>query len=113
MKAIYKIDEHLPETTQIVVRFARLNAPESINNYEPVAIDYSKLDYHDAESFNQSLMRYAGNSQVKKHDQKESSKNIAEKISGDFDISSLVGRVIECKVDISRRTILRMNRVNL
>ncbi len=51
MKAIFKIEEYLPETTQIVVRFARLHAPEPIEKYHAVAIDYSKLDCYDSESF--------------------------------------------------------------
>lgn len=113
MKAIFKIEEFLPETTQIVVRFARLNAPEPIEKYKAVAIDYSKLDYYDAESFIQSLMRHVGDKQVNIQEENETCKNIAEKISGDIDISSLVGRVIECKTDDRKRTILRMNRVNL
>ena len=47
MKAIFKIIEYLPETTQIVVRFARLHAPESIEKYSKVAINYSELDCYD------------------------------------------------------------------
>ena len=47
MKAIFKIEEYLPETSQIVVRFARLHAPEPIEKYHAVAVDYSKLDCYD------------------------------------------------------------------
>ena len=51
MKAIFKIIEYLPETTQIVVRFARFHAPEPIEKYNKVAINYSELDCYDSESF--------------------------------------------------------------
>ena len=44
MKAIFKIEEYLPETNQIVVRFARLHAPKLIENYTKVAVDCNKLD---------------------------------------------------------------------
>ena len=51
MKAIFKIIEYLPETEQIVVRFARLHAPELIEKYNKVAINLSHLDCYDSESF--------------------------------------------------------------
>ena len=34
MKAIFKIIKYNPERQQIVVRFARLRAPESIDKYK-------------------------------------------------------------------------------
>ena len=51
MKAIFKIEEYLPETKQIVVRFARLHAPEKIEKYATLAIDYDRLDCYSSESF--------------------------------------------------------------
>ena len=113
MKAIFKIEEYLPETTQIVVRFARLHAPEPIEKYHAVAIDYSKLDCYDSESFVKSLMREVGNYQVKKYEDNESIINESETISGKLDLSSLVGRTIECKVENDRKEILKMRRVEL
>ena len=44
MKAIFKIIEYLPETEQIVVRFARLHAPELIEKYNKKAINLSHQD---------------------------------------------------------------------
>ena len=113
MKAIFKIEEYLPETSQIVVRFARLHAPEPIEKYHAVAVDYSKLDCYDSESFVRSLMREAGNYQVKSNEEEEPIINESETISGKLDLSSLVGRTIECKVENDRKEILKMRRVEL
>ena len=113
MKAIFKIEEYLPETKQIVVRFARLHAPEKIEKYATLAIDYDKLDCYSSESFVKSLMREVGNYQVKSNEDKEPIIDESETISGKLDLSSLVGRTIECKVENDRKEILKMRRVEL
>ena len=113
MKAIFKIIEYLPETEQIVVRFARLHAPELIEKYNKVAINLSHLDCYDSESFVKSLMRRCGNHMVKQQEEKEPIVNEAETISGELNLEDLVGKTIECKVDDSRRATLKMRRVEL
>ena len=113
MKAIFKIIEYLPETTQIVVRFARLRAPESIEKYNKVAINYSELDCYDSESFVKSLMRKVGNHMVKLQEEKEAINNQAETISGELNLENLVGKTIECKIDNDRKERLKMRRVEL
>ena len=113
MKAIFKIIEYLPETTQIVVRFARLRAPESIEKYNKVAINYSELDCYDSESFVKSLMRKVGNHMVKLQEEGESINNEAETISGKLNLENLVGKTIECKIDNDRKERLKMRRVEL
>ena len=113
MKAIFKIIEYLPDTTQIVVRFARLHAPESIEKYSKVAINYSELDCYDSESFVKSLMRNVGNYQVKNHEDKEPIINETQVINGELDLSSLVGKIIECKVENDRKQLIKMRRVEL
>ena len=113
MKAIFKIIEYLPETTQIVVRFARLRAPESIEKYNKVAINYSELDCYDSESFVKSLLRKVGNHMVKLQEEKEPINNQAETISGELNLENLVGKTIECKIDNDRKERLKMRRVEL
>ena len=113
MKAIFKIIEYLPDTTQIVVRFARLHAPEPIEKYNKVAINYSELDCYDSESFVKSLMRRCGNHMVKQQEEKEPIVNEAETISGKLNLEDLVGKTIECKIDNDRREKLKMRRVEL
>ena len=113
MKAIFKIIEYLPETTQIVVRFARLHAPESIEKYNKVAINYSELDCYDSDSFVNSLMRKVGNHMVKLQEDSEPTINVVESMNDKLNIQDMVGKTIECKVDDSRRAILKMRRVEL
>ena len=113
MKAIFKIIEYLPETTQIVVRFARLHAPESIEKYNKVAINYSELDCYDSESFVKSLMRKVGNHMVKLQEEGESINNEAETISGKLNLQDLVGKTIECRIENDRKERLKMRRVEL
>ena len=113
MKAIFKIIEYLPETTQIVVRFARLHAPELIEKYSKVAIDYSQLDCYDSDSFVKSLMRKVGNHLVKLQEDSEPIINVVESMNDKLNIQNIVGKTIECKVDDSRRAILKMRRVEL
>ena len=113
MKAIFKIIEYLPEPTQIVVRFARLHAPELIEKYSKVAIDYSQLDCYDSDSFVRSLMRKVGNHMVKLQEEKEPINNVAETISGKLNLEDLMGKTIECKIDNDRKERLKMRRVEL
>ena len=113
MKAIFKIIKYKPETQQIVVRFARLRAPESIEKYRKVAIDLSHLDCYDSESFVKSLMRKFGNNLVKQQEDKEPIINEAETIPEKLNFEELVGKTIECKVDNDRKERLKMRRVEL
>ena len=109
MKAIFKIIKYNPERQQIVVRFARLRAPESIDKYKVGgAIDLSQLDCYDSESFVKSLMRKFGNNLVK-----QPIINEAETISGELNFEDLVGKTIECKVENDRKQIIKMRRVEL
>ena len=114
MKAIFKIIKYNPERQQIVVRFARLRAPESIDKYKVGgAIDLSQLDCYDSESFVKSLMRKFGDAMVKQQEEKEPIINEAETISGKLNFEDLVGKTIECKTDEYKRAVLKMRRVEL
>ena len=113
MKAIFKIIKYNPERQQIVVRFARLRAPESIEKYRKVAVNLSHLDCQDSESFVKSLMRKFGNDMVKQQEEKEPIVNEAETISGKLNFEDLVGKTIECKVENDRKQIIKMRRVEL
>ena len=113
MKAIFKIIKYKPETQQIVVRFARLRAPESIEKYRKIAVNLSHLDCYDSESFVKSLMRRFGNEMVKQQEEKEPIINEAETISGELNFEDLVGKTIECKVENDKKQIIKMRRVEL
>jgi len=113
MKSIFKIEEYLPDTNQIVVRFSRLHAPQPIESYAPLALDCEHLDLYDCDSFVSSLMMKYGDRYVKEYEKNEPIKNETETISGKLNLRDLVGRVIEGKVDDYRRSSLNMNRVEL
>ena len=113
MKSIFKIDEYLPDTNQIIVRFSRLHAPQHIESYAPMAINCKQLDLYDCDSFVFSLMREYGDGYVKEYEKNEPIKNETETISGKLNLRDLVGKVIECDADNYKRELIKMNRVEL
>ena len=44
MKGIFKIKEYYPDTKQILVSFAKLHSPQSIDNYDDGIVDLDNLD---------------------------------------------------------------------
>tara|TARA_B100001113_G_scaffold282340_1_gene237313 strand:+ start:114 stop:461 length:348 start_codon:yes stop_codon:yes gene_type:complete len=115
MKYIFKIEEYLPDTDQMVIRFARLHSPQHIDNYRAIAIDTTRLDFYSYETFIESLMKNYGSIKVDASEIKDPIVNDVEDIdiNGEFDIDKLVGKVFSGKyVDKSMR-ILKMRRVHL
>jgi len=115
MKCIFKIEEYLPDTNQIVVRFARLHSPQHIDNYKAVAIDATVLDFYDYNSFIESLMMNYGDSRSSTSEMKDPIVNDIEEVNIDtkFDVRDLIGKVIESESDNYRRSILKMRKVDL
>tara|TARA_B100001996_G_scaffold96938_1_gene72590 strand:+ start:193 stop:540 length:348 start_codon:yes stop_codon:yes gene_type:complete len=115
MKCIFKIEEYLPDTNQIVVRFARLHSPQHIDNYKAVAIDATVLDFYDYNSFIESLMMNYGDSRSSTSEIKDPIVNDIEEVNIDtkFDVRDLIGKVIESESDNYRRSILKMRKVDL
>tara|TARA_B100000614_G_C14196784_1_gene348043 strand:+ start:106 stop:447 length:342 start_codon:yes stop_codon:yes gene_type:complete len=111
MKAIFKIEEYLPDTKQIVVRFSRLKSYKTIDEHRTIAISLVDLDTYDLESFSQSLMREVGDRMIEKQDADQPVHNEYDVIEGKFDIKNLVGKKVLCKIDNHRREILKMRRV--
>ena len=114
MKCIFKIEEYLPDTNQMVVRFARLHSPQHIDNYKAVAIDTTRLDFYSYETFVKSLMRYYGNSKVDVSEMKDPIVNDVEDINidGEFEVRDLIGRSMMCYRD-SDRELIKMKRIEL
>ena len=113
MKSIIKIEEYLPETNQIIVKFARLHAPQSIDEYNPVTVDCDKLDCYNTETFLHTLMRRTGESKIMAEEDKEPTFNKIDTVGEVLDLPSMVGKVIESKIDTNRKEILHMRRVEL
>ena len=115
MKCIFKIEEYLPDTNQMVVKFARLHSPQHIDNYKAVAIDTTKLDFYDYDSFIESLMRNYGDSRSSMSEKKDSIVNDVEEVNIDtqFEVRDLIGKIIGCNSDDYKTQIIKMNRVEL
>ena len=113
MKNIFKIIEYLPDTQQIVVRYARKNTHKNIDEYVKKAVDLKELDLYDCETFSKSLMRKYGESSIEKAENETVGYNKCEKIFGKLDIQNLIGKVIEVDCDEYRREIIKMRRVEL
>ena len=113
MKNIFKIIEYLPDTQQIVVRYARKNTHKNIDEYIESAVDLKQLDLYSCETFSKSLMRKYGEHVVDRIENETEGFNKCEKISGKLDIQNLIGKVIEVDSDEYRREIIKMRRVEL
>ena len=113
MKVIFKITEYLPDTQQIVVRYARKNTHKDIDEFVKKAVDLKELDLYDCETFSKSLMRKYGESSIEKAENETVGYNKCEKIFGKLDIQNLIGKVIEVDSDEYRREIIKMRRVEL
>ena len=116
MKAIFRIDEYLPETNQIVIRFAKLHSPQHIDNYAPTAVGLHDIDLYDNYTFIEDLMKKCGNRRVKLNEEQDPVINQAETLimSDKVDLREMVGKVIECKMTDNRsRKKLRMREIDL
>ena len=116
MKAIFKIDEYLPETNQIVIRFAKLHSPQHIDNYEPTAVGLHDIDLYDNYTFIEDLMKKCGDRRVLLNEEQDPIVNQAETLimSDEVDLREMVGKVIESKMTDNRsRKKLRMRKIDL
>ena len=111
-KIIFKIEEYLPETRQIVIRMCNKYSSKPITAYSPSAINCDNVDLYDVESFIHSLMRNYGNTVVEKQNI-VLDENKGEVISGKFNMEDLVGRLIEGDAYNDRKFILKMREVEL
>ena len=113
MKNIFKITEYLPDTQQIVVRYARKNTHKNIDEYIESAVDLKQLDLYSCETFSKSLMRRYGEHNIERVENETEGFNKCEKISGKLDLQSIVGKVIEVDSDQYRRDVIKMRRIEL
>ena len=51
MKMIFKIEEYLPDTKQVVIRYCRQNAPKPISEYPAKAVSTENYDTSFAVSY--------------------------------------------------------------
>ena len=115
MKAIIKIDEYLSDRDSIVVKVCKLHSPKPIDEYAAKIVDCDDLDTTDVEIFVDGLMKKFGSSRVVNQEEKLPilKENIPEKVNGELDLQSIVGKVIEGKDEDRRKKALKMRKVEL
>ena len=92
MKLVFRIDEYLPETQQIVVRMCKALSREPILSHNAGAIDLKNLDLYDCDTFVESLMRLYGDKAIKDDEENydiELFCNKSENINGQLKIDKL------------------------
>ena len=101
MNIIFRIDEYLPETNQIVIQLCKETSRNSIFSHKKVAIDCETLDLYDAESFSHTLSAKYGSSIIAEENRNEpildDNKN-SEIIKGDLNLEKLVGKIIKYNI---------------
>lgn len=115
MKSIIKIDEYLSDRNSIVVKICNLHSQKPIDDYTAIIIDCDDLDVTDAEIFVDDLMKKNGGRRIESQEERLPilKENTPEQVSGELDLQSLVGKVIEGKVDNWRKKPLKMRRIEL
>ena len=98
MNIIFRIDEYLPETNQIVIQLCKETSKNSIFSHKKVAINCDTLNLYDCEKFSHSLSRKYGLNIIENENKNEpildDNKN-SEIIKGDLNLEKLVGKVIK------------------
>ena len=101
MNIIFRIDEYLPETNQIVIQLCKETSRNSIFSHEKVAINCNTLNLYDCEKFSHSLSRKYGLNIIENENKNEpildDNKN-SEIIKGDLNLEKLVGKIIKYNI---------------
>ena len=109
MKIIIKIEEYLPETQQIVVKFCSSQSEKSIDDAQALTIDLDKLELFDTELFLESLALH-GQQIIDRYKQLQFGEDIK---NGALDITKLVGRTIERQEFPKNKKMIPMRRIEL
>ena len=115
MKGIFKLEQHLPDTKQIIVKFCSANSHKSIDDYGAAALSYADLDLSESELFIDGLMKRNGLLRIEKQELEEPilDSNKTESISGTVNLDDLVGKVIDGTVSERNIAPLKMRRIEL
>ena len=109
MKILIKIEEYLPETQQIVVKFCSSQSEKSIDDVKALAINLDKLELFDTELFLESLA-IRGQKVIDKYKQLQYGEVIE---NGPLDITKLIGRTIEREEFPRNKKMIPMKRIEL
>jgi hypothetical protein len=107
MKMIFKIEEYLPETKQVVIRYCRQNAPKSISDYPAKT---TTTDRFDTSFDNQNLIESIGQHGYQKILRQEKKEdilpvNLPHEIPNSVNLEDYVGKIISVDSDSCTRKI--------
>tara|TARA_B100001250_G_C19113237_1_gene492013 strand:+ start:139 stop:486 length:348 start_codon:yes stop_codon:yes gene_type:complete len=115
MYSIFRIEEYLPETESIRVRFCEEQSHYPIDQGRAVMVNCKDLDCYSADTFAFSLMKSYGEVRLRKQKNKQPvlPENMGGEIEGKLDIQGLVGKVIKVKDQPRVMHILKTREVTL
>ena len=96
MKMLFKIEEYLPETKQVVIRYCRKNSPKPITEYPAKAVSTQNYDVSfDSQNLVESIAQYGYEKVLRQEGQEDTlPENIPADIPNSLDISDYVGKII-------------------
>ena len=117
MKMIFKIEEYLPETKQVVIRYCRQNSPKPISEYPAKAVSTEIYDVSfDSRNLVESISQY-GYDKVLLQEEEEITlpENLPQDIPDSVDIADYVGKVIcvDSKNAVEMERSRKMKRIDI
>ena len=117
MKMIFKIEEYLPETKQVVIRYCRQNSPKPISEYPAKAVSTEIYDVSfDSRNLVESISQY-GYDKVLLQEEEEITlpENLPQDIPNSVDIADYVGKVIcvDSKNAVEMERSRKMKRIDI
>ena len=117
MKMIFKIEEYLPETKQVVIRYCRQNSPKPISEYPAKAVSTEIYDVSfDSRNLVESISQY-GYDKVLEQEEEEITlpENLPQDIPDSVDIADYVGKVIcvDSKNAVEMERSRKMKRIDI
>ena len=117
MKMIFKIEEYLPETKQVVIRYCRQNSPKPISEYPAKAVSTEIYDVSfDSRNLVESISQY-GYDKVLLQEEEEITlpENLPQEIPNSVDIADYVGKVIcvDSKNAVEMERSRKMKRIDI
>ena len=96
MKMIFKIEEYLPDSKQVVIRYCRQNAPKPISEYPAKAVSTENYDTSfDSRNLIESIAQYGYNKILAQEEKEETLlENMPVDIPNSLNIADYVGKVI-------------------
>ena len=96
MKMIFKIEEYLSETNQVIIRYCRKNSPRPITDYPAKAVSTEQYDTSfDSQNLVESIAQY-GYKKVFTQEDKENTlpENTPVDIPNSLNIEDYIGKII-------------------